>query len=87
MMTGAQRTELNERILSILDGLDQGSKAFDLAERLDVAPRDVVGRLQSLKRQGLVTHEQLGQYSSSAGQWFISDAGRESIGAVPEVPI
>jgi len=77
MLTAAQRTELNQRILSALTEFGQGVKSSVLAEHLQVAQRDVVGRLQALKRQRAVTYDGSGGYQSAAGLWTISKQGSE----------
>ena len=78
MLTGTQRTELNYRILTTLNQLGRGVKASSLAEHLQVAQRDVVGRLQALKRQEMVVYERNGSAPSAAGVWAVSEQGRQA---------
>ena len=79
MLTAPQRTELNCRILSTLNELGQGVKASELAEHLQVAQRDVVGRLQALKHREMVTYERDGNAPSAAGLWAVSEQGRQMV--------
>jgi Mn-dependent DtxR family transcriptional regulator len=78
MLTATQRTELNHRILSTLTEFDRGVKADALAERLQVTQRDVVGRLQALKRREMVTYERNGGAPSAPGLWAVSEQGRRT---------
>lgn len=78
MLTGPQRAELNHRILSTLTQLDQGVKASELAEYLQTAQRDIVGRLQALKRREMVLYERNGSAPSAAGLWAVSEQGRQA---------
>jgi predicted DNA-binding transcriptional regulator len=80
VLTGPQRTELNHRILSTLIELDRGVKAFELTAHLQVAQRDVVGRLQVLKHRGMVTYKRNSRAQSAAGLWVISEQGRQMVG-------
>jgi len=77
MLTHPQRTALNQRILLTLTQLGQGVKASELAEHLQLAQRDVVGRLQALKRREMVTYERNSYSPSAAGLWAVSDQGRQ----------
>lgn len=79
MLIGTQRTELNYRILSTLIQLGQGVKSSVLAEHLQVAQRDVVGRLQALKRREMVAYERNSRAPSAAGLWTVSKQGRQSV--------
>jgi DNA-binding transcriptional ArsR family regulator len=75
----AQRSELNRRILSTLTRVGRGMKASELSEHLwQFTQRDVVGRLQVLKRQGMVSYARDGESPSAAGVWAVSDRGRQA---------
>ena len=83
MLTGAQRSALSERILAVLVGLEQGMTASDVAGHLrEVTQRDVVGRLQALKNQGLVTYARSDESPSAAGMWTMSERGRHAVSQV-----
>jgi DNA-binding MarR family transcriptional regulator len=87
MLTGTQREELSYRILSILIELDQGVKASALTEHLQVAQRDVVGRLQALKRRGMVVFVRDATEPYAAGHWNISEQGRQAIDQMAPSPV
>jgi DNA-binding MarR family transcriptional regulator len=82
MQTSTERTELSPRILQALIELGRGIKASELAECLQVPLRDVVGRLQALKRRGLVTHERNSEAPGAAGLWAVSEEGQQVATAV-----
>lgn len=86
MPTGTQREELSYRLLSTLTELGQGVKASALAERLQVAQRDVVGRLQALKRRGMVDYERDATQPYAAGHWSISELGHQAINEMAPSP-
>jgi len=70
MLTGAQRSELSDSILSALVERGRGVKASELAEHLrQFTQRDVVGRLQALRRRGMVTYEQANYILEDAWSW------------------
>ena len=78
MLTGALRSELDSRILSVLVDLGRGVKASELVAHLrQFTQRDVVGRLQALKNRGLVTYERSDESPSAAGMWVASEQGRQ----------
>jgi hypothetical protein len=78
MLTSTQRSELNHRILSTLTQFGHGMKASELGEHLwQFTQRDVVGRLQALKRQGMVTYERDSESPGAAGAWAVSGRGRQ----------
>ena len=78
MLTGAQRSELDDLILSVLVELRQSVTASELAAHLrQFTQRDVVGRLQALKRRMMVTYERGGESPSAAGVWAVSELGRQ----------
>ena len=79
MLTGTQREELSYRILSTMTELGQGVKASALAENLQAAQRDVVGRLQALKRRGMVVFMRDATQPYAAGHWSLSEQGRQAI--------
>lgn len=87
MLTHPQRTELNHRILSILTELGQGVRAAVLADYLQVTPRDVVGRLQALKRREMVTYERNGSVPSAPGLWTVSKRGRQMVSQMETVAV
>jgi hypothetical protein len=59
---------MSVRILSALAEPGWGVKASELAEHLrQYKLRDVVGRLQALKRRGMVTYERGGESSPCGG--------------------
>ena len=78
MLTGALRSELDSRILSVLVDLGRGVKASEVVAHLrQVTQRDVVGRLQALKNRGLVTYARSDESPSAAGTWTASEQGRQ----------
>jgi hypothetical protein len=78
MLTGAQRSELSDSILSALVERGRGVKASELTEHLrQFTQRDVVGRLQALRRRGMVIYERGGESPSAAGVWIVSEQGRQ----------
>ena len=79
MLTATQRIELNHRILSTLTESDQAVRAAVLAERLQLPQRDVVGRLQALKRREMVTYARNGSEPSAPGLWAVSEQGRQMV--------
>ena len=92
MLTGAQRSELDDLILSVLVELRQSVTASELAAHLrQFTQRDVVGRLQALKRRGVVTYERGGESPpfgdlrpSAAGVWTVSEQGRQVTAEITE---
>jgi DNA-binding IclR family transcriptional regulator len=87
MLTATQRTELNHRILSTLTESDQGVRAAALAQRLQLPQRDVVGRLQALKRREMVTYERDGSTPSAPGLWAVSEQGRQMVSQTDTVAV
>jgi DNA-binding transcriptional ArsR family regulator len=85
MLTGAQRSELSDRILSALVERGRGVKASELAEHLrQFTQRDVVGRLQALRRRGMVTYARSDESPSAAGVWIVSEQGRQVTAEITE---
>jgi len=68
-------TDMNHLILSALMEFEQGVKSSVLAGHLRLTHRDVVGRLQALKRQGSVSYVRSSPYPSAAGLWYVSEEG------------
>ena len=87
MLTDTQREELSYRILSTLTELGQGVKASALAEHLQVAQRDMVGRLQALKRRGMVVFVRDATQPYAAGLWSLSEQGRQAIDQTAPSPV
>ena len=86
MLIGVQRAELDNRILSALVELGWGVKASELVDHLRTAQRHVIGRLQALKRRGMVTYERDGASPSAAGIWAVSERGGQVASQVTAVP-
>jgi predicted ArsR family transcriptional regulator len=73
------RAELDHRILCSLNSNGRKMTARELAGRLDVAPRRIVGRLQALKRQGTVAYTRKGAAPSAPGLWTVTEREGESL--------
>ena len=79
MTSDPDRVELSHRILCTLAEYDQSVIASDLAHALTVGQRNVVGRLQALKRRGMVSFERDAAQPYGAGYWRITEQGRQAI--------
>ena len=77
MPTGTGRAKLDHRILTALAERGWGVKASELAGHLNVGQRDVISRLQSLKRRGAVRYDRDEHYPGAAGNWSISEQGQQ----------
>ena len=51
--------------------------ARELAEQAGALQRQVVGRLQMLKRQGAVAFRRYGSAPSAPGRWTLTQEGRQ----------
>jgi len=85
-------TDIDIRILKALADRVEGvmlvpALAADIAQEVGVKYRTAVGRMQSLKRKGLVLHEKdIGDLPAIKGEWTITEAGRVAVGAIPLAP-
>jgi predicted ArsR family transcriptional regulator len=79
VMSDLDRMELSHGILCTLAGNNRSMIASELARALAVGQRDVVGRLQALKRRGMVSFERDAAQPYGAGHWRISEQGRQAI--------
>lgn len=86
MLTRLQRTALDNCILAILAERGQSIRASELSEHLQVAQRDVVGRLQALKHRGMVDYERDATQPYAAGHWSISEQGQQAINEMTPSP-
>jgi predicted ArsR family transcriptional regulator len=77
--TDPDRIELDHRILRALATGRQSMIAFELAQALAAGHRAVVGRLQALKRRGMVAFERDAANPYGPGHWRIAEPGRRAI--------
>jgi predicted ArsR family transcriptional regulator len=74
-----EHAALNDRILRSLSANGQDMTARKLAGYVEAPLRQVVGRLQVLKRQGVVTFARYDSAPSAPGRWALTEKGRRTI--------